>query len=207
MAKKKKKTLTKEQCALVTNKDVQKFIRRIADRYGEMHPSVGKDEFYSIGVETVIRFVGGFDPNKEKSFMKYICKFIVGEMRQHIRKEVLGIHQEMNDISYSKVVMIEEMKLGKVGDDEEELSADEKLAMLIADASDEQMRIWDRLEPLLDNLSDDERELILVRYGFYDNQGETIEEYIKKHDMQSCVFYRKAQAVLLKLQGFARNND
>lgn len=203
----KKKILTKEQCALVTDKDVHKFIKRIAERYGEKHPSIGKDGFYSIGVETVTKFVGGFNPKKEKSFLNYISKFIVCEMRQYIRKEVYGIHQENNDVSYNNVVMIEEMKLGNQSDDGDELSADEKLAVCIADASDEQMQIWDRLEPLLDELSDDERELILVRYGFYDNQGETIEEYIKKHGVKNCTFYRKAQAVLLKLQGFARNND
>lgn len=202
-----KKVLTKEQCALVTDKDVRKFINRIAKHYGEKHPSIGKDEFYSIGVEIVTRFVGGFNPKKEKSFLKYVSKYIVCEMRQYIRREVFGIHQENNDISYNNVVMIEEMKLGIKGDDGDELSADEKLAMCIADASEEQMQIWDRLEPLLDELSDDERELILVRYGFFDNQGETIAEYIKKHGIDACTFYRKAQAVLLKLQKFARNND
>jgi len=202
-----KKKLTKEQSTLVSDKDVLDFINRVAKHFGKKNPSVGAKEFYSIGVETAIRYVGGYDAKKGKPFLHYISKYIVCEMRQYVRQEVYDIHQEDKKISCSKVVLIEQMNLrgGRKGD--EYYTAEEKLGMLVPDQDDERKKAWDILEPLLAQLSEEERELILTRYGFFDNQGETIKEYVRKHGMDTCTFYRKARAILLKLQRIARENN
>lgn len=189
------------------DKEVLDFIKRVSAHYGKKHPSVGSDEFYAIGEEIMVRYVREYDAKQCKSFLNFISKYIVCEMLQHIRQFVYGIHQENNETTCTNVLSIEEMNLNGRKEGDDYYTAEERLGMLVNDMDEEKKRIWDILEPLLDTLSDDERKLIMTRYGICDNDGETIDEYLEEHEMESCTFYRKAQAILLKLQMAARGEN
>jgi len=199
--------MTKEQCALVTSDEVTQFIRCEAKRYGIKHPSIGEDEFYSIGLETACLNAMNFNPKEGKTFLHYITKYVIFEMRQRVRRDVYGIRQENNKIICTDVTMIEEIKLKKSSGEVIYATTDEKLSFLIDDMDKDSREKWNILEPLLGRLTDEERELVMTRFGFFDNHGEATREYMKKHKMSKTTFYDKSDAIVKKLRAFAQENN
>jgi len=199
--------MTKAQCALVTSKEVTDFIRQEADRYGVKHPSIGKDEFYSIGLETACLNAMNFNPKEGKTFLHFITKYVIFEMRQRVRRDVYGIHQENNKTICTNVEMIEEIKLQKRSSEGIYVSNDEKLSVLIENMDDDRKAKWDILEPLLGRLNDEERELVMTRFGFFDNHGEAAREYMKQHKIGKTAFYQKSDVIVQKLKTFAQENN
>jgi len=200
--------MTKEHCALVMDKEVQQFIKKEASYLGRKHPSIGEEEFKSIGNEAACLNSVGYDKENGVPFLLYIRKYVILEMVQRIRKDVYGIHYENNAYVCTDVQMIEDIKFGRnESDKENEVSNDEKLSILMEDLDDESRAKWKILEPLIDGLTDEEKEIVFVRFGFFDNHGEALEEYLKKHKMSKPVFYRKAEAAVQKMRDLANKND
>lgn len=203
---KNKKKMTKEQCALATDADVLNFVKKEAKIRGAKHPSIGEEEFYSIGLETVCLCSMKFVPKEMNSFIDYIKKCVPFEMNQRIRKDVYGVCQDKNEISHIDVVMIEELVLGKSEKEEDDISFDERLSALIRETGDDHRAKWEHLETLLNHLTAEEREIVLIRYGFFDNHGDAATEYMKKHKMKKTTFYNKAEAAVMKMRKFVINH-
>lgn len=201
-----KKAMTKAQCELVTDKAVLNFIRKEAKIRGKKHPSIGEDEFYSIGMETICVWAMKFVPKEGVSFLEYIKKYVPCEMNQRIRKDVYGVCQDKNEISHIDVVMIEEINLGDSGGDDDDLTFEEKLSLLVDDMDDDRKAKWERLEPLMECLTAEEREIVMIRYGFFDNHGETARRYMKKHKLKKTAFYDRAEAAVMKMRSYAIDN-
>jgi len=196
--------MTEEHCALVMAQEVQQFIEKMATDSGRKHPSIGKKEFIAIGNEAACLNSVGYDKNSGVPFLLYIRKYVILEMAQRIRRDVYGIHYEKNRYVCTDIQMIEEMRFGRSdGDKENQVSDDEKLSLLIENLDDDRKAKWEILEPLLESLTDDEREMVYVRFGFFDNHGEALKEYLAKHKMSKPVFYRKAEAIVQKMRDLA----
>lgn len=203
----KKKTMTKAQRELVTAEAVLNFIRKEAKINGRKHPSIGEDEFYSIGLETAcIGAMAFLQKTEETTFLEYIKKYVSLEMKQRIRKDVFGVHRERNGIIWSDVVMIEELNLGDSNSDDDDPTFEEKLSLLVDDMDDDRKAKWERLEPLMECLTAEEREIVLIRYGFFDNHGETARRYMKKHKLKKTAFYDRAEAAVMKMRSYAIDN-
>jgi len=205
---KNKKKMTKELRALVTSEEVQQFINKEADYLGKKHASIGKKEFMSIGNEAACIYSVGYEKESGVPFLLYIRKFIILKMITRIREDVYGIHRENNDYVCTDVRLIEEMEFGRSKSDKEnQVSNDEKLSLLVENLDDERKAKWEVLEPLIGSLTDAEKEMLFVRFGFFDNHGEALRDYLKKHKMSKPVFYRKAEAVVQKMRDLANMND
>jgi len=196
--------MTKEQCTLVMDQEVRKFIEKMATYSGKKHPSIGKDEFISIGNEAACVYSMDYDKTSGVPFLLYIRKFIVLKMVMRIREDVYGIHRENNEYVCTDVQMIEEMKFSRDETDKEnKVSNEEKLSWMVENLDDERRAKWERLEPLIGCLTEEERELILIRFGFLDNHGEAMREYMKKHNIKKTVFYERAEVVVQKMRTLA----
>jgi len=199
--------MNEEHCALVLDQEVRQFIEKMATYSGKKHPSIGKKEFMSIGYEAACVNSIGYDKNSGVPFLLYIRKFVILEMVQRIRRDVYGIHYENNEYVCADLLMINEMKFDKNdGLKENNFSKEDKLDFLLFDLNDDRKAIWDRLEPLMGCLTEEERELILIRFGFFDNHGESQKEYMKKHNIKKTAFYERADAIVLKMRTLATKN-
>jgi len=200
--------MTKEHRALVMDKEVQQFIKKEAAYLGRKHLSIGEKEFKSIGNEAACLNSVGYDKKSGVPFLLYIRKYVILEMVQRIRRDVYGIHYENNEYVCTDVQMIEEMKFGRTESDKEnKVSNEEKLSWMVENLDDERRAQWERIEPLIGCLTEEEKELIYIRFGFFDNHGEALREYMKKHNIKKTVFYERSEAVVLKMRALATKND
>jgi len=200
--------MTKGHCALVTSEEVRQFIDKNATYLGEKHASIGKKEFISIGNEAACVYSVGYDKNSGVPFLLYIRKFIILKMITRIREDVYGMHRENNEFVFADVESVEDIKFGRSESDREnQVSNDEKLSRMIENLDEEHKAKWEILEPLLGILTEEEKEMIFVRFGFFDNHGEALKEYLKKHKMSKPVFYRKAEAAVQKMRDLANKDN
>jgi len=190
--------MTKAQCKLVTDAEVTNYIAIIATIFGNKYKSVGYDEFNAIGLAAACHQAMRYIPDKDATFITYITPYVVGEMIYHVRKFVEGMYHDKKEMFFSEICSIEEFKhCGRDG--KETVNTEEILSAEFIDEDERQDRIHERVEYVMSQLTAEERELIMIRYGFMDNHGEAIDEYIEKHKMSLPTFYRKAETIKVKM--------
>jgi len=195
---KSKKTMTKAQGLLVTDPNVTSYIESLATYFGRKYKSVGVDEFYSIGIAAACEEAMRYKRNSGATFITYITVYVVGAMVRYIRKYVDGMYLDKQERFFAEICSIEEFKRGG-RNDKETINTEEILSAELIDEDERQDRIHERVESILSQLTAEERELIMIRYGFMDNHGEAIDKYVKKHKMSLPTFYRKAEAIEVKM--------
>lgn len=195
--------MTKAQCDLVTDKDVVNYIKSMATRMGNKYRSVGSDEFYSIGIAAACEQAMRYNPKRDVQFSTYITVYVNGAMARFVQKYVEGMYLDKQERFFASIISIEEM--GIANDDDDTCNGENMLSANMIDDDDREDRIKERIDAILEKLSPDEREVITARYGFTDNNGEAVEEYIRKHNIRRSTFYGKANAVELKMMKLAKN--
>jgi len=195
--------MTKAQCELVTDAEVTNYISIIATMFGNKYRSVGYDEFYAIGMAAACEQAMRFNPGKDVTFITYITPYIVGEMIYHVRKFVNGMYHDKKERFFSEICSIEEFKRGG-RDDKDTINTEELLSAELINEDERQDRIHEQIESILSKLTVEEREIIMIRYGFMDNHGLAVEEYMKKHKIKKSVFYERAKIVEKKMVWLAQ---
>lgn len=204
--KKTKRKMTKAQCALVTDKDVVNYIKSIATRFGNKYKSVGYDEFYSVGIAAVCEQAIRYNPQKDASFTTYITIYVNGAMARYVQKYVDGMFIDKQERFFASIFSIEELAWGGE-DDNQSICSEELLSSKAIDEEEFQNRIKERVDSILERLTPDECELIAARFGFTDNHGDAVDEYMQKHNIGKTVFYSRAEAAVMKMRKFAQEKN
>jgi len=203
---KSKKKMTKAQGQLVTDPNVTTYIKGLAILFGSKYKSVGVDEFYSIGIAAACEEAMRYKRNSDATFITYITVYVVGAMVRYVQKYVDGMYLDKQERFFANICSIEEFKRGG-RDDKETINTEEILSAEFIDEDERQDLIHERVESILSKLTVEEREIITIRYGYLDNHGEAVEEYMKKHKIRKSVFYERAKVVEKKMVALAEEQS
>ena len=196
----KNKKMTKEQCDLVTSDEVKRCVESIARRFGNKYKSVGMQEFYAEAMKAACEASMRYDPSKyEAKFLTFMMLYVIGDLVFYVYKFVFNGFIENKRWVFPDVVMIEELGLQR--DDDDDISADDRLFALSIHCDEEERleAIAERMEAATECITAEEHELLLVRFGFYDNHGLAINRYLVEHKMSLPTLYRKANLIVTKI--------
>lgn len=183
---------------------IERNMRLVAHVIKKFHPSHEQiDDYISIGTIGLIKAISSYTPEKKTKLATYAARCIENEILMHLRAQ----KKVQRDISLFEPIGVD--REGQSLMIRDLLQLDEKSAL-------EQIEDKDLLTKLYDNLGVlDERELeiIMYRFGLFDQNSHTQKEIAKKLTISRSYVSRIEKRALIKLyQQFqlsenTQNND
>lgn len=183
---------------------IERNMRLVAHVIKKFHPSHEQiDDYISIGTIGLIKAISSYTPEKKTKLATYAARCIENEILMHLRAQ----KKVQRDISLFEPIGVD--REGQSLMIRDLLQLDEKSAL-------EQIEDKDLLSKLYDNLGVlDERELeiIMYRFGLFDQNSHTQKEIAKKLTISRSYVSRIEKRALIKLyQQFqlsenTQNND
>jgi len=135
-----------------------------------------------------------FNPDKKCKLNTFIQKAVEGNVLKYLKKYGHVVRNSEDNTCY-----INSLENEFNSDDEKKPRWEETMADADEKEKREQEELLEHLRVFLKMLPEDEKELIMVRFQFTEVH-ETVTEYIKRKKITRTVFYRKSDAIVLKLK-------
>lgn len=169
---------------------IERNMRLVAHVIKKFHPSHEQiDDYISIGTIGLIKAISSYTPEKKTKLATYAARCIENEILMHLRAQ----KKVQRDISLFEPIGVD--REGQSLMIRDLLQLDEKSALEQIEDKDLLKKLYDNLEVL------DERELeiIMYRFGLFDQNSHTQKEIAKKLTISRSYVSRIEKRALIKL--------
>lgn len=161
-----------------------------------MNTSYDKQDLFSVGKIGLIKAVSSYDINKGYKFSSYATKCIDNEILEYIRKENKQINHDTLDRNINFEIERRDIKLIDVISNDVNIEKDY-----------EKKEKYEIIRQVIEKLSDKEREVIKLYFGFYNNLTYTQQEIALKLNVTQGAISRILKGTISLLKEKLKNLD